>query len=147
MNEPSKTRYWVNSVSQDHVKLGVEGGFMQADHGRSGKLGALSMGDYLVFYSPRTSYRNGDPLQMFTALGQIVDDEAYQVQISPDFQPWRRAMKFFRSRRVAVRDLLDELSFIANKEKWGLSFRQGLFAIDQADFERIAKAMGVKEER
>jgi hypothetical protein len=44
-------RYWVNTVSRDHVRLGARGGFTQAGHGRSTRLSKLVKGDALVFYS------------------------------------------------------------------------------------------------
>ena len=35
-------RYWINTVSHDHVKAGMEGGFTQANHGRATNLRRLS---------------------------------------------------------------------------------------------------------
>jgi hypothetical protein len=46
-------RYWINTVSRDHVQTGVEGGFTQADHGKRTRLKRLERGDRIVFYSPR----------------------------------------------------------------------------------------------
>ena len=66
----AEARYWVNTVSRDHVQKGVEGGFTQADHGKNTRLKRLNQGDYLVFYSPRTHFRSGETLQAFTALGR-----------------------------------------------------------------------------
>ena len=63
--------YWLNTVSRDHVRLGVAGGFTQANHGSPHNLRRMQRGDWLVFYSPRTQFRNGDPLQSFTAIGTI----------------------------------------------------------------------------
>src|SRR5882757_9878622 len=83
-------RYWINTVSKDHVLRGVEGGFTQADHGRSTRLRKLAKGDLLVFYSPRTAFGAGEPLQAFTALGEITDEAPYQAELGPDFHPWRR---------------------------------------------------------
>ena len=68
-------KYWINSVSFEHVQAGVAGGFTQADHGRATTLRKLSKGDWIVFYSPRTHFRAGSPLQHFTAIGRIKDTE------------------------------------------------------------------------
>ena len=133
--------YWINTVSRDHVRAGVEGGFTQADHGKSTRLKRLSKGDLLVFYSPKTAFKDGDSLQAFTALGEITDDEPYQVEMTPDFHPWRRKMRFIKAEEASVRPLIDELDFITNKEKWGFPFSRGLFEVEKADFMRIAKAM------
>jgi hypothetical protein len=137
-------RYWINTVSLDHVLLGVQGGFTQADHGRATRLKKLAKGDFIVFYSPRTAYPNGEALQAFTALGRISDDEPYQVQMRADFHPWRRAVKFLKCTETAIRPLLDDLEFIADKKHWGYPFRRSLFDVSRTDFERIATAMHVR---
>lgn len=134
-------RYWINTVSRDHVRAGVEGGFTQADHGKNTRLKRLNKGDLIVFYSPKTAFKNGDPLQAFTALGEVADDEPYQVEMTPDFHPWRRKMRFTETEEASVHSLIDELDFITNKEKWGFLFSRGLFEVEKADFMRIAKAM------
>ena len=72
--------YWVNTISRDHVRLGVEGGFTQAGHGKASGLKRMRRDDWLVFYSPKTSLRDGQPLQAFTAIGRVVDDELYRVE-------------------------------------------------------------------
>ncbi len=137
----AKPRFWVNTVSRDHVQRGVAGGFTQADHGKNTRLKQLQRGDLLVFYSPKTHFKEGKPLQAFTALGKIIDEEPYQVEMTADFHPWRRNMAFFEAEEAPIRPLIEELSFMPNKEKWGCPFRRGLFEIDEADFRRIASAM------
>ena len=72
-------RYWVNTVSRSHVQNGVAGGFTQADHGKNSRLKRLSKGDGIIFYSPRTEFQAGEPLQHFTAIGEIIDEAPYQA--------------------------------------------------------------------
>jgi hypothetical protein len=139
-------QYWINTVSRAHVLNGVAGGFTQADHGRDTRLRQLRRDDWLVFYSPRTEFGGGDPLQAFTAIGRIADDAPYQVEMTATFHPWRRAVQFAASREAPIQPLIAELGFIADKQRWGFPFRRGLFRIDQADFARIAAAMGVSLE-
>jgi hypothetical protein len=134
-------KYWINTVSQDHVLAGVAGGFTQADHGRSTTLKKAAKGVWLVFYSPRTSLHEGEPLQQFTAIGRITDDEPYQVEMSPDFHPWRRRVEFLDSKAAEVRPLIPQLEFITDKQHWGFPFRLGLFAVSRTDFARMAQAM------
>ena len=135
--------YWINTISRDHVQAGVEGGFTQADHGKSTKLSRLKKGDYLVFYSPKTQLKDGETLQMFTALGKITDEEPYRFEMTAEFHPWRRKMAFVESCEAEIRPLLDNLSFIKDKKRWGFPFRRGLFEIPKADFKLIAEAMNV----
>ncbi len=136
-------KYWVNTISFDHVHRGVAGGFTQANHGKPQGLKRMQKGDWIVFYSPKTSYENGEPLQAFTAIGQIADDEIYQFAMSPDFVPYRRRVDFKECQQMPVRPLIDGLDFILDKRRWGHRFRFGLFTISQHDFELIATAMDV----
>jgi len=135
-------RYWINTVSREHVVAGVAGGFTQADHGRNRRLKRLGPGDRIAFYSPRTAYPDGEPLQQFTALGTVTGDQVYQVQVRPDFHPWRLAVRFEDPVRAAdVRPLVERLSFIPDPRRWGYPFRRGLFEVPAADFEVIDAAM------
>jgi EVE domain len=139
-DQPAR-RHWVNTVSLDHVRRGVEGGFTQADHGKDTRLRRLRPGDGLVFYSPRTAMHSGDPLQRFTAVGTVTGEEPYQVEISPDFRPWRLAVDFADVGQADARALVSHLSFIKDEARWGLPFRRGLFEIPEPDFALIARAM------
>lgn len=141
---PSHMRYWINTVSRDHVLLGVKGGFTQADHGRNTRLKKIEKGDLLVFYSPRTQFRGGEPLQEFTAVGRVTDDEPFQVEMNPDFHPWRRRVKFLKSQEAPIAPLIPDLGFIKDKRHWGYPFRRGFFEVSRSDFEQIALAMRVR---
>ncbi len=134
-------RYWVNTVSRDHVQRGVDGGFTQAGHGKAVGLKRMASGDRIVFYSPRTELDGGAPLQAFTAIGTIADDAPFQVEMTPDFQPWRRKVLFATSQETPIRPLIESLDFIRNKKSWGFVFRRGLFAIEERDFQTIERAM------
>jgi hypothetical protein len=133
--------YWINTVSRDRLARGIEGGFTQANHGRATALRRLARGDLVVFYSPRTRYPDGEPLQHFTAIGRVIDDVPYQVEMTPDFHPWRRRMEFLLGEGAPVKNLAGELDFIPDPARWGFPFRRGLFEIGEADFHRIACAM------
>ncbi len=135
--------YWVNTVSNDHVQQGIAGGFTQANHGSPRNLKRLRRGDWLVFYSPKTAFKQGKPLQQFTAIGQIIDDVVYQVEMRPDFHPFRRAMAFYPSRPSAIRPLIPALDFLPDKQRWGLPFRRGMFQIGRDNFLLIAHQMDV----
>lgn len=134
---------WVNTVSLNHVHRGIAGGFMQADHGSDARLRRLQVGDRVVFYSPRTDYPDGEPLQQFTAWGVITGAEPYQVELTSDFQPWRLAMRFEPCVPVPIRQMLGELGFVSDEAHWGMPFRRGLFTIPEADFDTILHAMAV----
>jgi hypothetical protein len=134
-------RYWINTVSQEHVRAGEEGGFMQADHGEYARLRSLEKGDMVIFYSPQTKMRGGRALQTFTAVGCVADDEPYKADVGLSFHPWQRRVVFFDCKSAPIRPLIDELEFIVDPFRWGLPFRKGLFEIESSDFNRIVSAM------
>jgi len=138
MDDP---RYWIGVVSRSHVRLGVEGGFIQLNHGKRTPLAKFKAGDGLVMYSPRTAYPDGEVLQAFTAIGRIKSAEIYQVEMTPDFKPYRIDVEFFAGDEAPIRPLIDGLSFIRSKTHWGAAFRFGQVKIARDDFFRIAEAM------
>lgn len=131
----------MNVVSRDHLQCGIDGGFTQANHGKNTILKKLNAGDWIVFYSPKTAYENGESLQVFTAIGQIKDNELYQVEMMPGFTPWRRNVEFKECVETPIKPLIDDLSFIQDKTHWGYKFRFGLFQIPEQDFVLIKNAM------
>jgi hypothetical protein len=139
-------RFWINTVSLDHVEAAVRGGFTQADHGAGTRLRRPRPGDQMVFYSPRTSLRGGQPVRQFTAWATITGDKPYQVHVSDEFRPWRLAVTFHACERVDAKPLADRLSFITDPAHWGLPFRRGLFQIPRRDFLTITAHMVARED-
>lgn len=136
-------RAWVGVVSRSHVQRGVAGGFAQLNHGKRGPLERMSVGDWLVYYSPRTDFPDGDPLRAFTALGRIVGATTYAFDLRGGFVPYRRDVTYAKGvREVPVSALASELSFVTSN--WGMLARRGHFEIPMADLERIARAMGAR---
>ncbi|MBA3648327.1 MAG: EVE domain-containing protein [Chitinophagales bacterium] len=134
-------KYFLICASRDHVLKGVTGGFAQAGHGRKDLISKPSKGDWLVFYSSKDKFENGIPLQKFTALGQVVDEEPYQPNTRDNFKPYRRNVKFKNSQEVEIRPLLARLTFIKNKKEWGFYFISGFREIAKEDFDIIKNAM------
>jgi hypothetical protein len=133
--------HWIGVVSRSHVLIGVKGGFVQLNHGKSAPLQRLKAGDMLAMYSPRESYPDGPTLQAFTAIGVVKSGEVYQVQMSPDFRPYRVDVAFFPCVDAPIRPLVGQLSFIRSKAHWGGAFRFGHIKVPEADFALIADAM------
>jgi len=134
-------KYWVNTISRTHVQNGVAGGFTQADHGKDWRLKRMAKGDGIVFYSPRAEMKAGPAVQSFTAIGEVVDEAPYQVEMTEELKPWRRAVKFLPASEAPIQPLIENLEFIRNKKSWGVVFRRGFFEIGEADFLRIQRAM------
>ncbi|MBA3815869.1 MAG: EVE domain-containing protein [Parachlamydiaceae bacterium] len=136
-------RYWIGVASKEHVQNGVLGGFAQVCHGKAGPLNRMKGGDWIVYYSPTIKFGHKEPCQSFTAIGEITSRDAYSFAMSEDFIPWRPDVSFVTSEEVPIQTLLNELSFIIDKQKWGFPFRRGCFEITLDDFKIIAKAMGI----
>jgi hypothetical protein len=132
-------RYWILVASSEHVKLGVAGGFAQAGHGKRAGLARMQTGDRILYYSPKFAFGGDEPLHAFTALGEVADDEIVQVEMSPDFKPFRRNVKYLKTGVVKIKPLINDLQFIRNKKSWGAAFRFGMLEIGHLDFERIEK--------
>ena len=135
-------QFWIGVVSRAHVQIGVNGGFIQLNHGKKAPLANMRAGDGLVMYSPRSDYPDGEILQAFTAIGVVRTGEIYQVAMSSDFEPYRVDVEFQPCSEASIRPLIDELSFIRSKTHWGAAFRFGQLKIPAADFAVIARAMG-----
>jgi hypothetical protein len=146
----NERNFWIGVVSKDHVAIGVGGGFTQLNHGKAGPLERMRVGDGFAFYSPRTAYPDGPPLQAFTAIGRIRDGKVYQAaqtnggaeSPTPAFKPFRLGVDYLPAQDAPIKPLIDDLSFIRSKAHWGAAFRFGFLRVPEADFARIAAAMG-----
>jgi hypothetical protein len=134
-------RYWITVVSKDHIKRGVAGGFMQANHGKPGALKKLHVNDWVIFYSPKVTYDGDEKLQAFTAIGQVTGSDIYEYKMSENFTPYRRNVNFLPCKEVPFIPLIAQMDFIKNKKTWGYHFRFGFFEIGKTDFELIRSKM------
>ena len=139
------TRTWIGVASRDHVMKGVAGGFCQLSHGKAEPVRRLSPGDWIAYYSPRTGMRQGEPVQAFTAIGRIRPGEPYAGDMGGGFHPIRRDADFLAAGEAPIRPLLADLAFTRGQASWGMIFRRGSFAVSEADFLTIARAMGVAD--
>lgn len=138
-------RAWVGVVSRTQVLHGVAGGFAQLSHGKHGPLARMNVGDWLVYYSPRTDFPEDAPLRAFTALGQVVGERAYVFDMGGGFVPYRRDVAYLKGvREVPIREVASELDFITSHPNWGMLARRGHFEIDMADLHKIRKAMSAR---
>lgn len=132
---------WIAVASAEHVQKGRLSGFMQVCHGKGSPLRRMKPNDWVVYYSPTITFRGKDKLQSFTALGQIIDREPYQVDMGNGFCPFRRDVLWFDAQEALITPLLNQLDLTKNKKNWGYQFRFGLLAINDHDMQLIIKAM------
>ncbi|HKW82582.1 MAG TPA: EVE domain-containing protein [Burkholderiaceae bacterium] len=141
MDGPTR-RHWVAVASAEHVALGRVQGFMQVGHGKEAPLHRLRRGDRVVYYSPVRVFGARDAYQSFTAIGTLRDERVYRAEMPGGFEPFRRDVDWLPGQPAPIRPLLGELSLTRGTPNWGQAFRYGLLRIDEADFARIAQAMG-----
>jgi len=103
-------RYWINTVSRDHVIFGKKHGFIQANHGKESPLKRLKPGDMMLYYSPKTSLVNGDSLKSFTAIATVTDNTVYQARMNDDFKPFRKNATYEDCNAVSIEPLVDRRS-------------------------------------
>jgi EVE domain len=134
-------KYWIGVASKEHVQRGVDGGFCQLCHGRAQPLKRMSVDDWIIYYSSKEKFGEATPCQQFTAIGQVIGDEAYKFEMAPGFIPHRRDVNFLKSKSIDIRPLIGQLSFIKDKTHWGSPFRFGYLQIPREDFQLIAMQM------
>lgn len=136
------SRAWIAVACAEHVRRGRAGGFMQVCHGKAAPLRRIRPGDRVAYYSPTETFQGRERLQAFTAIGVVAAGDPYSFDMGGGFVPFRRDVAWLDGRSAPILPLLDRLAFSAGVRNWGAPFRFGLFAIDGADAETIAAAMG-----
>ena len=134
-------RFWIIVASRDHVQTGVEGGFAQACHGKSSPLNRMNAGDGVIYYSSKENFGQADKCQRFIAIGRVNGDPTYTHDMGNGFLPARRNVTFMPCNEVPIQPLIDQLSFIKDKTRWGSPFRYGFLEVPEADFRYIAAQM------
>ncbi len=98
-------------------------------------------GDWVIYYSPKESFGQDKKCQRFTAIGRVRDERVHSVEMAPGFVPHRRGVDFLPCSEASILLLIDTLSCIPDKKRWGAPFRFGILEIKQPDYERIARVM------
>jgi hypothetical protein len=144
MGISSRPRFWIGVAVRKHVQTGLRGGFCQLGHGKAAPLKRLRPGDRLIYYSPKETLGEDEPVQAFVAVGRIRKGEPYEFELAGGLTAWRRAVEWFPCKEMSIRPLIGRLSFIRDKAHWGAPFRFGLIPITEADYRLIAQTMGVR---
>ncbi|MEO8765654.1 MAG: EVE domain-containing protein [Ginsengibacter sp.] len=134
-------KYFLICASKDHVEVGARLGVAQAGHGRKDFMSKPAKGDWIVYYSSKDTFQGGSIYQKFTAIGKITDSKPYQPDTQTHFKPYRRNVAYKSSHDAGIRPLIEKLSFIKNKKKWGFYLISGFREISKDDFEIIRNAM------
>ncbi|PYI66708.1 EVE domain-containing protein [Arthrobacter livingstonensis] len=130
---------WLGVISAEHVRRGVALGIGQIGHGKRPGLARMRTGDTLVYYSPVEKTGDRTPLQQFTAIGDIADDEIWQAD-EGTFKPFRRRVRYLDATPVALVAVRDQLHLTA-EANWGYQLRRGLIPLDDHDAVVLRNAM------
>ena len=133
---------WIAVACREHVRRGVALGIMQVCHGKAGPLRRIAAGDRVVYYSPTETRASGAPVQSFTAIGVVSDDDIYQVDMGGGFRPFRRRVRYLEAGPAPICRLLGRPGFALAGRAWGARLRYGLLTIDGTSMDMIAAAMG-----
>ena len=82
------------------------------------------------------------PLQAFTAIGRVRTGVVYRAAGGAGPGPFRVDVDYFAAAPAPIRPLVESLTFIRNKARWGSAFRFGFVKVPPDDFALIAAAMG-----
>jgi hypothetical protein len=150
-------RFWLGVVQREHALRGVALGIAQTNHGAKHGIARMDQGDGFAYYSPKTSYPEGDPLREFTAIGIVGDGEPWQADVPPPgaepaprmgpnpegFRPWRRRVDWSDAARATpIAPLLDVLDLTRGNPNWGFQLRRGFLEMTEHDFRIVAHEMG-----
>lgn len=134
-------KFWIGVACKEHVENAVKLGICQFCHGKSAPAKRLSRGDFVIYYSSKITMEGSELYQKFTAIGEVINDAPYQVDLGDGFKPFRRNMNYFDAKHIDIKPLVPLLPFINNKNSWGYVFRYGFLEIDKKSFEIIASGM------
>jgi hypothetical protein len=137
---------WIAVASAEHARRGCAGdaehvGFMQVNHGKLAPLRRVRPGDRVTYYAPVLEFGGKEKCQAFVSIGLVQPGEPYIFDMGGGFVPYRRDVRYLPAREAPIAPLLDSLTFIENRQRWGYKFRFGLFDIPDHDIELIAVAM------
>lgn len=136
---------WIGVAAANHVAIGVREGFAMFAHGRHDAVKRTRPGDWVAYYSPRDGISDGAERRQFTAIGIVAEGEPQQREMTPSAVGWYRPMRWLAANPADIYPLLDRLSFVTNRQHWGMYFRKSLFGVTYSDFALIAAAMGVAD--
>jgi len=85
-------------------------------------------------------YAKIDKMTLSKAIRKL--EESGLVRREPsEFVPYRRDINFLEAAYAPIHPLMEQLSFIKDKSRWGYAFQFGHLEIAKTDFETISTRM------
>lgn len=137
-------RFWIGVAHRKQALAAAGAGFVAVSHGKEAPLRKLSIGDRVLYYAPKSDFE-GETVQAFVALARVTGaDISARTMPGTPFRPFGRDAEFQKISETPVRPMLEDLGFVRSPRHWGMAFRRSFFEIENADYQRIAKAMGAR---
>ncbi|WP_394937852.1 EVE domain-containing protein [Psychromicrobium sp. YIM B11713] len=130
---------WLGVVSFEHVRRAVSLGIAQIGHGKRAGLLRMHAGDTLIYYSSVERIGDRTPLQQFTAIAEIADDEIWQAD-EGDFKPFRRRARYLDTAPVELASVRNQLHLTA-EANWGYQLRRNIVPLDEHDANLLRSMM------
>jgi predicted RNA-binding protein len=140
---------WIVTISQDNLQETLKHNQIGLPERRRNLLKKVRSGDTVVFYIGKKREGYGGPrsgVHQFGPIAKVNSEEFFS-----DVPSWKsRSGKPFPSRlsisvmsegRVNAAKVIPHLSFIQNKDKWGLYFLTGIRAISEEDYKTLITAI------
>jgi len=138
------TKYWILIAPKNQITRAIAGSYAETSHGKSYPLKRMNIGDGFIYYSPKLEYGGEVQCQRFTAIGYVVGDKVYQVDLGSKVLPYRRDVKYLMCTETQIRPLISSLTFIKDKQHWGSIFKFDIIQVQAEDFMLIARTMNTK---
>lgn len=143
------TQRWIVTISQDNLQETLKHNQIGLPERRRDLLKRVRPGDTVVFYIGRKREGYSGPRSSISQFGPVV--KVTSEEFFSDVPIWRsRSGKLFPSRlsisllsegRVNAADVIPHLSFVRNKDRWGLYLLTGIRAISEEDYKTLLTAM------
>lgn len=142
-------RFWIVTISEDNLELTIRHEMIGLPSKRKQFILDMAEGDDIVFYvgkkragygGYKASVCDFGPSARITSPA-FCDESSVWYSRSSEKYPWRRKISVTLNNRVKAHDIVGNLSFARNKEKWGLYFVAGVRGISADDYEVLKKAL------
>ncbi|WP_370931497.1 EVE domain-containing protein [Bartonella sp. DGB1] len=125
-------KHWIAVISRDHAQTAARSGFLQVCHGKASPLRRTNAGDEVFIYCPRSEMGGGTILKTIEFHGIFKNNEVYQVEQFPGFNPYRKDVIFMRNFQPLILKEVKGLEFTTTPH-WGMLARRGFFEISPHD--------------
>lgn len=146
---------WIYVYTKKQADECIKFGFLQATSRKKSFLQKLSLGDEVILYCGSEDIGKKSSIQSFLAIGKVTENSLYEF--FPDFVSFKKdgevfmkktqepffriKMEFYLQAEVKIKPIIEDLEFIKNKEKWGVTFLNYQIQISEKDFLLVKKLM------